>query len=152
MSRWQPKRSGRPTKREEQQTRNGTWAFYGMDEFVKELPPVRTRKKSDPKDPRLEKNVLAEVLKALRHDPRVASVERTQSGVFREGDRYIRVGTPGKLDITGMLVGGRTFEIECKRPGKEPDHRQANRIEAIRKNGGVSGYCWSAESALALLP
>lgn len=116
------------------------------------LGPKRIRKPSQPSGKRLEKHVLAEVLKALRHDPRVAQVERTQSGLFMEGDRYIRVGTPGKLDITGLLVGGRYFEIEVKRPGGKPDPRQAARIVAIRANGGISGYCWSAESALALLP
>lgn len=99
-----------------------------------------------------EKHVLAAVLKALRHDPRVASVERTQSGLFQEGNRWIRVGTPGKLDITGLLVGGRYFEIEVKRPGEKPNPKQADRIAAIRANGGISGYAWSAESALALLP
>ena len=100
----------------------------------------------------LEKKVLADVLHALRHDPRVAHVERTQSGLLQDGDRYIRVGFKGKLDITGFLQGGRYFEIECKRPGGKPDPRQAERIATIKANGGISGYCWSAESALALLP
>lgn len=102
--------------------------------------------------PILEKKVLADVLEALRNDPRVALVDRRQSGVFQEAERWIRVGTRGTLDISGMLVGGKYFEIECKRPGKKPDERQENRIQAIRRNGGVSGCATSAAEALALLP
>lgn len=119
------------------------------------LPPKRDRIRR-PVDGKpvvpLEKHVLAEVLDALRQDPRVALVDRRQSGVFQEGERYIRVGTRGTLDISGMLIGGIYFEVECKRPGQKPDARQANRIEAIRRNGGIAGYATSAEEAIALLP
>lgn len=121
---------------------------------LKDPPPKRERiKRSDgtPAHP-LEKEVLADVLQALRLDPRVAIVDRRQSGVFQDGDRYIRVGTKGVLDVSGMLRGGKYFEIECKRPGQKPDPRQAERIELVQRGGGISGYCWSAESALALLP
>lgn len=133
------------------------WAtFFGKPPaFQRALPPKR-EKITRPVDGKpalpLEKEVLADVLKALRDDPRVALAERAQSGVFQDGDRYIRVGTPGKLDITIMLVGGRYGEIEVKRPGGKPDERQALRISTIRANGGISGYATSAEEALALLP
>ena len=100
----------------------------------------------------LEREVLAAVLKALRADRRVALCERSQSGLFQDGERYIRVGTPGKLDITIMLVGGRYGEIEVKRPGTKPDERQALRISTIIANGGIAGFATSAEEALALLP
>ena len=100
----------------------------------------------------LERDVLKAVTKALRYDPRVSRVERNQSGVFVEGDRHIRVGTRGKLDLTVYLKSGKYMEIEIKRPGGKPDPRQAARIEAIKRDGGLAGYCWSIESALALLP
>ena len=100
----------------------------------------------------LEREVLKAVTKALRADPRVARVERNQSGTFREGERWIKVGTRGKLDLTVYLKSGRYMEIEVKRPGGKPDPRQALRIEAIKREGGLAGWCWSAESALALLP
>lgn len=99
-----------------------------------------------------EKEVLKDCLEALRKDPRVVILERSQSGVFLDGDRYIRVGTPGKLDITFMLVGGRYGEIECKRPGLKPDERQQQRIEAIRSGGGIAGCAHSGAEALELLP
>jgi hypothetical protein len=100
----------------------------------------------------LEKHVLKAALKALRADPRVAFVNRQQSGLFADGDRHIRVGTPGLLDLNGMLLGGQYFELEAKRPGQKPDERQALRISAIKAGGGISGFFTSAEEALALLP
>jgi len=156
------KRRGRLTKRERILALNAThraWgAIYGKPEVAErlcqEVPAERVRKPKDvsPDAPPLEKAVLKEVITALRSDPRVARVDRRQSGVYQSGDRYVTVGTPGTLDLSGMLVGGRYFEIEVKRPGEKPKPHQAERIAAIRAQGGISGYCWSAESALALLP
>lgn len=143
---------GRKSKLEEARAHNAAIDFYNMPErFKRPLPKVRAAAKPSGKP--LEKNVLGSVLMALRHDPRVALVERTQSGLFQDGNRHIRVGSKGKLDITGMLKSGKYFEIECKRDeATKPDERQTERIAAIRANGGISGWCWSAESALALLP
>lgn len=128
-------------------------ASFGKEPlFQRPVPPKRDRiKRSDgtPAHP-LEKEVLAAVLQVLRNDPRIHVVDRRQSGVFQDGDRYIRVGQKGVLDISGMLRGGRYFEIECKRQGEKPDERQKARIEYIKNGGGISGYCWSVESALAL--
>lgn len=119
------------------------------------VPPKRDRirRTSDDKPAMpLEREVLAAALEALRLDPRVALVDRRQSGVFQEGERFIRVGTRGTLDVSGMLKGGRYFEIEAKRPGEKPDPRQALRIAHIREQGGISGFFTSADEALALLP
>ena len=114
-------------------------------------PPPKKRAPRDSEIP-LEKEVLADVLQALRCDPRVALVDRRQSGTFMDGDRYIKVGVKGTLDISGMLHGGRYFEIECKRPGGKPDTRQWERIAGIVANGGIAGCATSADEALALLP
>lgn len=100
----------------------------------------------------LERDVLAESLRALREDPRVAFVDRRQSGMFQDGERYIRVGTRGVLDVSGMLKGGRYFEFEAKRPGEKPDERQCARIATVIADGGLSGYFTSAAEALALIP
>lgn len=122
---------------------------------VPELPPKRNRvmRTGDNKPALpLEREVLAAALEALRYDPRVAFVDRRQSGVFQDGERYIRVGSPGVLDVSGMLKGGRYFELEAKRPGEKPDERQCRRIDLVRAAGGVSGYFTSADEALGLLP
>lgn len=162
-----PLRRGRLSPREQRERVNATHRFYAAGisdpekraayeaKFILELPPKahRIRRTSDEKPALpLEKHVLAAALEALRHDPRVAFADRQQSGVFQDGDRFIRVGSPGKLDIVGMLKGGRYMELEAKRPGEKPDERQALRIAFVRQHGGVSGYFTSADEALALLP
>lgn len=156
----QKKFRGRESFRERLEKNNAADSFYaamaGIAPKCQAAIPEKRARIRRPVDGKpavpLERDVLRAVLAALRLDPRVARVERSQSGVFKEGERYVRVGERGKLDITGMLKGGRYFEIECKRPGAKPDPRQAERIQQIKAQGGISGYCWSVESALALLP
>lgn len=148
---------GRPSLRDTLAANNAADRFYaamaGVEPRCQSVLPEK-RGPAKPRDPTkiYEREVLADVLSALRSDPRVALVMRQQSGVFVEGNRHIRVGTPGTLDVGGMLVGGRHFEIECKRPGQKPDPRQAERIATIRANGGIAGYATSAAEALELLP
>ena len=125
------------------------------ERYVKELPPKRDRVKR-PVDGRpalpLEKEILANVMKALRADPRVGFVWRQTSGTFQDGNRYIQAGPVGMPDICGILIGtGRFFGIEVKRPGRHPEPHQEQRLEHIRQCGAIAGYCWSIESALALL-
>ena len=120
------------------------------------LPPKRARVRR-PVDGRpvvpLEKEVLADVMQALRRDPRVGFVWRQSSGTFQEGDRWIQAGPKGMPDICGFLAGtGRAFFIEVKRPGGKPDPRQATRLAHFARGGAIAGYATSAEEALALLP
>jgi len=124
--------------------------------LLAQLPPKRHRVKrpvdGKPAAP-YERDVLVQIIKALRHDPRVARVERNQSGVFQDGNRYIRVGVKGKLDLTVYLKTGRFAEIEVKRDAKhKPEPHQLERIATIKRAGGIAGWAWSAESALAILP
>lgn len=136
---------------DDQQQSPGIREWLGEEPLPPKAHRIRRTVDDQPALP-LEKHVLKAALKALRADPRVAFVNRQQSGLFADGDRHIRVGTPGLLDVNGMLVGGRYFELEAKRPGQKPDERQCLRIAFILKHGGVSGYFTSAEEALALLP
>lgn len=125
------------------------------EKFCTPLPEKRARIRrpvdNKPAVP-LEKDVLAEVLKVLRLDPRVGYVWRQTSGTFMDGDRYIKAGPKGMPDVLGVLKGGRFFAIEVKRPGGKPEPHQQQRIDHFKQLGAISGYCWSAESALALLP
>lgn len=100
----------------------------------------------------LEKHVLRAVMAWLRLDKRVARVQRNQSGMFLEGNRVIRVGEKGLLDLTVYLRDGRYMEIEVKRPGKKPEPHQEARIADIKARGGLAGWCDSPEGAIALLP
>ena len=99
----------------------------------------------------LERDVLRQIVKALRSHPSVSSVERNQSGLFRDGERYIRVGTVGKLDLTIYLTDGRYAEIEVKRPGGRATSAQAERIQRILSRGGLAGVASSVEQALQIL-
>lgn len=155
---------GRPSRREQIEAVNkglDLWgAMFGKPEVAARLktalPPKRHRVRR-PVDGRpaapYERDVLAQIIKALRLDPRVARVERNQAGVFRDGNRYIRVGVRGKLDLTVYLKTGRFAEIEVKRDGKtKPEPHQLERIATIKREGGIAGWAWSVESALAILP
>lgn len=157
-----PFRRGRKSLREQFRLNKAWIEFHAaatdkpspIDIVVPPAPKAReVRRPVDGKPPQpLEKHVLAAALNALRSDPRVAFADRQQSGLFQDGNRYIRVGTPGKLDIVGMLTNGRYLELEAKRPGQKPDERQARRIEFVKRHGGIAGYFTSADEALALLP
>ena len=145
---------GRPSDRQHKQQVNAALNFLGVP-LQNEIPPKRERVKrpvdGKPAAP-LEREVLAEVLEALQCDARVAFVDRRQSGVFQDGERYIRVGKRGVLDISGMLRGGRYFEIEVKREGEFPDDNQWKRIYLVRNAGGIAGCAHNAAEALAILP
>lgn len=158
------KRRGRPTRREQVEGVNEALRHWGTmfgkpevaEKLVTKLPPKRARVRrpvdGKPAAP-YERDVLTKIIKALRSDPRVARVERNQSGVFQDGNRYIRVGVKGKLDLTVYLKTGRFAEIEVKRDEKtKPDPHQLERIATIKREGGIAGWAWSAESALAILP
>lgn len=160
--------SRRPTLRESLQSSQRATDFYAamagkpspVNEMLQAMPPKRTRAAprlrgvdidAVHKKP-LERTVLRAITQALRLDRRVARVERNQSGLFQEGNRFIRVGTRGKLDLTVYLKSGRYIEIEVKRPGGKPEPHQQQRIDAIRADGGLAGYATSIDEALALLP
>lgn len=142
----------RPGSAEWKRAVNASLSFYNIP-LRNEVGPKRVRKpRGTASGVPLERDVLKQIIRALRADPRVAMVERNQSGLFQDGNRYIRVGSRGKLDLTVLLTSGRYAEIEVKRPGRKPDPHQLERIEAIRKNGGIAGYATSPEQALELLP
>lgn len=153
-------RRGRKTKREEIKGLNAAHRYVSTfsmkpgaaelaETFCRPVPKERAPRKPSGKP--LERDIVREIISALRKHPHVASVQRRQSGVFRDGERWIRVGQVGESDIGGMLHGGRAFEIEVKVPGREPDERQAARIEKIRAAGGIAGCAHSVEEAIALI-
>lgn len=147
-------RPAKPSKRSIALYLNAAGKAYAPEGKVPELIKVRAARISSPlqRDPRkvYERDVLKAALKYLRHHPKVASVERTQSGVFTEGNRTIRVGFVGKLDISGVLKGGRAFEFEAKRPGGKLSIAQANRIVQLQNAGVLSG-CFDSVDGLEML-
>lgn len=119
-----------------------------MDYAIPSPPKKRTRSASGKP---LEKHILKAVLQALRAHPKVSFAWRMQSGVFQDGDRFVRVGTKGLPDIVGMLRGGRLFAIECKSASGSVTSEQSAWLVAVRDNGGIAGVARSVEDALALI-
>lgn len=147
------RKRGQLSQRAFQQAKNNAFRLLGRNDLVREVKPLRERSSPGADGRPLERNVLQDVVKALRADPRVSRVERNQSGVFHAGERTITVGTRGKLDLTVYLRSGRFAEVEVKRDQRtKPDERQLQRIEHLRRDGGIAGWCWDAPSALAILP
>ncbi len=150
-------RRGRKSKREEIKDLNAAFRYLGMSSGKEELaetlcrPEPKRRAPRQPSGVPLEADILRDILLALRKHPKVARVERRQSGVFRDGDRWVRVGNKGQPDISGILHGGRAFQIEVKRPGKFPDDNQWRQINAIRAAGGIAGCAHSVAEALAIV-
>jgi hypothetical protein len=114
-------------------------------------PPPKPRARSASGKP-LERHVLRAVLDALRHHPRVAFAWRMQSGLFQEGDRYIRVGTPGLPDVVAMLKNsGQLVAVEVKREGGYISGAQEIMLQNIRFHGGRAGVARSVEDAIAII-
>lgn len=77
-------------------------------------------------------------------------VWRNNSGAFggvHNGKRhFVRFGTKGQADITGVLSPqGRRIEIEVKAAKKKPTEDQESFLQAIRESGGIAFYADSLE-------
>lgn len=154
------KRRGRLSLREMLEASHRARSYYAASSD-KPAPPLPerlvkmgTKRTYKPSGKPLERDILKEVMRDLRADPRVARVDRNQSGVFQEGNRHIRVGSRGKLDLTVYLRDGRFVEIEVKRAPQVGllSEAQRERIRSIKAEGGIAGWCWNSASAIALLP
>ena len=104
-----------------------------------------------------EADIQSCVLEYLRWHPKVAWIERVNSGsAWLPGkggqERPVQFHTiSGCSDLIGMLKTGQFLAVECKRPGKAPTPLQAAFLARVKKAGGVSGYATSIESAKAIL-
>lgn len=91
-----------------------------------------------------ERQTLPAVLLALRLHPKVAWVERMNTGGMwaineKSGHRqYIRFGWAGMSDITGQLRDGRRLEVEAKSDTGRPTPEQRAYIALIRHHQGVA--------------
>lgn len=100
-----------------------------------DLPPEQPAPR---KNDRPEAAALLEVLRALRAHPAVAWVERQNSGVTREGGRFIRYGWVGCADVLGQLKDGRFLAVEVKAPGGRLRPEQVTFLDRVRGAGGVA--------------
>lgn len=128
-----------------------------------ELPPMRERVRrpidGKPVVP-LEKDIQKTILAALKLDKRVVFVGRFNRGQAVATDAYGGTrytpfnSVPGFPDIHGLLIGGRAFYIEVKRPPpfyEKPKPDQRAFIDAAKAGGAAAGVATSVEEAIALL-
>lgn len=128
------------------------------------LPPKRERVRR-PSDGQAvaptEKEIQTSILEAIRLRRDLVFVGRFNRGQAVSTDehgstRYTPFNTvPGFPDIHGLLVGGKAFYIEIKRPPpnyRRPTPEQQNFLDEARNAGAYAGVATSVEEALGLLP
>ena len=125
------------------------------------IPPKqeRIRRPVDGKPVVYEKDIQKAILDALALRSDVVFVGRFNRGqaVATDGygnTRYTNFNTvKGFPDIHGLLLGGRAFYIEVKRPGagRESDD-QRKFLDKALGGGALAGVARSVEEALQILP
>jgi hypothetical protein len=71
---------------------------------------------------------------------------RNNTGGFKNSKgHFYRFGSVGSGDILGLTRSGQFFSIEVKAPGKKPTDQQAQFIEEVKRNGGISFVAHSLE-------
>ena len=167
-----PEWRGRLSKRERIQSVNRSlraWgAMFGKPEVAQQLstpvPPLRHRVKrpsdGQPVAP-LEKEIQTAILEAIEFRRDLVFVGRFNRGqavaTNAHGEtRYTPFNTvKGFPDIHGLLVGGKAFYIEVKRPPphyRKPDDDQQKFLDDARVAGAYAGVATSVEEAMAILP
>lgn len=100
---------------------------------------------------------MAAVLKRLRLHPRVAWVERLNSGAgqlaFADGSRsqWLRFSWRGAPDLIGQLTDGRILCCEVKRPSGRLRPDQEMFLQTVRNQGGVAFVARSIDDVEAHL-
>lgn len=94
---------------------------------------VIKQKKSKP-----EAAALREVIRTLSTHPKVAWVERMNSGVAQIGLRWVKFGFKGCPDVIGQLVDGRFIGVEVKSDAGILSQEQAAFITMIKQFNGVA--------------
>lgn len=95
---------------------------------------------------RLLRNIVVE----LKRHPRVAWVVRMNTGAFlsQDGERRVRCGWKGMLDILGQLRDGRILAIEGKTGSGRASADQKATIATITDNGGCAFVARSVADAV----
>ena len=126
------------------------------------MGPKRIQKPRDP-DAEYESDIQRDIIAMLRKHPKVASVERHNSGTAMEMDsegnkRFVKYNTVykvrgvrmRKVDIDCTLINGKRFVCEVKkppftRPRDQREYEQENYINHVR---AATGYGLFATSVL----
>ena len=104
-----------------------------------------------------ERVVLSAVLKRLRLHPKVAWVERLNSGAgqlsFADGSRsqWLRFSWRGAPDLIGQTTDGRILCVEVKRPSGRLRPDQEMFLQTVRNQGGCAFVARSIDDVEAYL-
>ena len=107
-----------------------------------------------------EHDVQTSILALLRRHPKVARAIRYNSGSFRirgapgQPDRWFKANDcPGHSDLAGVLVGGRAFYFEIKKPGKssKPGDLQDTFLCEMAFAGALAAEVSSVDQVIQLL-
>lgn len=121
-------------------------------QHLAEVREVRAKRAPTTANGLLEADVLEDSLAALRSHESVCFAWRLQSGLFKDGERHVRVGFKGMPDIVGMLWDGRLFAVEVKREiGGVTSPEQKETLQRIRNGCGLAGVAHSAAEAVAII-
>lgn len=117
---------------------------------------AKPKAKAKPKKP-LESDIQRAVIGLLKRHPKVAWVERMNSGAFKVGSnalnkgRFFRSGFVGCSDIIGQLKTGQFLAVEVKRPGGKVSDAQAAFLESVNKGGGLGFVAYSIDDVIKQL-
>lgn len=154
---------GRISEADRKRKINAAFDFIGLPQFktaVKDYKPRITRPVDGRPAAPLEKEIQTTILDALALRRDVVFVGRFNRGQAVATDargetRYTPFNSvPGFPDIHGLLVGGRAFYIEVKRPPpnyKKPDDAQQRFLDEAKAGGAAAGVAVSVEEAEAIL-
>ena len=98
-----------------------------------------------------EQQLQAAIMTALGTRSDLCRLWRINAGTSRAWDeaRAIKGAPKGHPDITGLLVDGRWFGIEVKRPGQKQSPAQVSFEVMVRRFKGVYLVARSVEEAVA---
>lgn len=154
---------GRISEADKKRKNNAAFDWCGIPQFktaVKDYKPRITRPVDGRPAAPLEKEIQTAILDALALRRDVVFVGRFNRGQAVATDaqgetRYTPFNSvPGFPDIHGLLVGGRAFYIEVKRPHpnyKKPDDAQQRFLDEAKAGGAAAGVAVSIEEAEAIL-
>lgn len=100
-----------------------------------------------------ESEIQKELISICKIHYKVAWISRANSGVIRQGKRFIHLHPKGTPDIIGFTIHGQFIGIELKKPStiKKTSDEQKEMQELMRHNNCVYGVAWDKESLLQIL-